>query len=376
LGKIRLGLIGAGQIAKAHVAAYLALPALYSGAETVELELVGEVTEGLAKAAAERYGFKRWTTDWRKVTRDSRVDLVDIVTPTYLHKSPAIDAAEHGKNVICEKPLSANSFDAEKMYLAAEKAGVAHMVGFNFRRVPAIAFAKELIKSNALGRIFHLRCQFFEDWGANESAPMVWRYRKSTAGSGALADLGSHTIDLIRHIFAEPESVCAIAQTFIRDRPGKRGQPRKERVDVDDVTISLLKFKNGAIGIVEASWVASGRKIGPDFEIHGSRGSVSFCMERPNELEVYKNDDPDELRGYRRILTGPAHPYSEGLIFGAPSVGMGYEESMVNQMYDLTNAIKKSKSVSPSFYDGWKAQQIIDAILESQHNRIWVNLPR
>jgi predicted dehydrogenase len=376
LTKLRLGLIGAGQIAKTHIVAFSALPALYSDTDGYELEMVAEVTDERAKAAARRFGFRRWTSDWRMVTKDSHVDLVDIITPTYLHKAPAIDAAEHGKNVLCEKPAATNSLDAEKMYRAAEKAGVIHMVGFNYRRVSAVTFAREIIQRNELGRIYHVRCQFLEDFSSNPSAPATWRYRASTAGSGALADLGSHAIDMVRYVFAQPESVCAARQTFIHGRPMKGARTRKGRVNVDDATVSLLRFKEDAIGVVQASWVATGRKVGLEFEAHGSKGSLYFNMERPNELQVYMNDDPPELRGYRTVLTGPLHPYSEGLVLGSPSVGMGYVDSMVNQIHDLTLAIRHHKLVTPTFYDGWKAQQVLDAIIESSERRSWVDVPR
>lgn len=374
---LRVGFIGAGQIAKPHVAAFQMLSSLFADAANVELDMVAEATEGLAQRAAKRYGFKRWTADWRKLTSDPHLDIVDILTPTYLHKGPAIDAVENGKNVLCEKPLAMNSREAREMYRAAEKAGVVNMTGFNFRRVPAIAFAKRLIEGGQIGRIYHFRCQNFEDWGADEGTPMAWRFRRTTAGSGALADLGSHVIDLTRHVFGTPTSVTAANRTYTRERKNEpnRGR-RKGRVDVDDTTLALLRLQGGAVGVLEASWVASGKKAGLEFEAHGSGGSLFFDMERPGELEVYENGDAAELRGYRRVLTGPDHPYSDGLVLGAPAVGMGYEASIVNEIYDFTAAVRDSRAVLPSFYDGWKALQIADAMVESSESKQWVRIPR
>ena len=373
---LRVGLIGAGQIAKPHIAAFRMLSSLYADAANIELDMVAEATEGLAQKAAKRYGFKRWTADWRKLTGDPSLGIVVIATPTYLHKEPAIDAIENGKNVLCEKPLAMNAHEARLMHRAAEKAGVVNMTGFNFRRVPAIEFARQLIERGELGEIYHFRCQNFEDWGAAESTPMAWRFRRRTAGSGALADLGSHVIDLTRHIFGNPSFVAAASRTYTREWENGPNRGRRPKVDVDDASLALLRLQNGAVGVLEASWVASGKKAGLEFEAYGSRGSLFFDMERPGELEIYEDGDAPELRGYRRVLTGPEHPYSKALVLGQPAIGMGYEESIVNEVYDFTTAVRDSKTVSPNFFDGWKALQVADAIVKSSETKSWVRILR
>jgi predicted dehydrogenase len=209
LKPIRVGLIGGGAVARAHVSGFTNVPDFFATDSGFEKRIIAEATPELARRAAKRWGFRRCTADWKEVTRSDEVDLIDVVTPTYLHVEPSIDALEHGKSVLCEKPLATTSHDARRMLDAAKRAGATTMVGFNYRRVPAVTLARQMIKDGRLGRIYHIRSQFFEDWGGPD-CPHTWRFRSETAGAGALADLGSHALDMIRYLVGEPTEVCAL----------------------------------------------------------------------------------------------------------------------------------------------------------------------
>ncbi len=376
LKNIRVGLIGAGQIAKTHLLALSSIPMLYNmNTIRAEFSAVAEANDGLAAEAASKYGFSSWSADWRKVTRSDNVDLVDIITPTYLHPEPTIDAAEHGKHVICEKPLAITSKQAREMYETAENAGVVHMVGFNYRRLPAVAFCKNVVASGKLGKIYQFTSSFMEDWGADPNFPLTWRFQSTTAGAGVLADLGSHVIDLARFLVGDIKSVCATQGRFLKERPMQGTSSKRGKVDIDDTTMSLLKFSNGVIGRIEASWCAWGRKVGFEFEINGSEGSVYYNLERPNEVQIYSKDDPKDIQGYRTVFMGPIHPYGKGMIFPAAGAGMGFEESIVNEFYDFLNVIvDRNQKLSPTFYDGWKVNQVIEAIVDSAMNDRWASM--
>jgi predicted dehydrogenase len=285
---------------------------------------------------------------------------------------PSIDALEHGKSVLCEKPLATNSQDARRMLDAARRAGVTTMVGFNYRRVPAVTLARQMIKEGRLGRIYQIRSQFFEDWGGPD-CPHTWRFKSETAGAGALADLGSHALDMVRYLVGEPIEVCSLQGRFIDERK-LVGKKRSARSNVDDTAMALLRIEGGILGEVAASWLATGRKVALDFEVHGSEGSLSFSMERPNELNHYSSKDPQDARGFKRIYFGSHHPYGSTLIFGSPSLGTGYVDSLVNQMHDLMIAMREETQIEPSFYDGWKVNVAIDAILESSRKGRWIHV--
>jgi predicted dehydrogenase len=374
---LRVGMIGGGQIAKTHVLAYHSLGLLHQITSVRPvLASVAEANESLAMSAAGRLGFESWTEDWKVLTRSDKIELVDIITPTYMHAEQGIDGAEHGKHVLCEKPLATNAADAKRMYEAAKKAGVANMVGFNYRKVPAVTFARKLAQSRSLGKLFQFRASFQEDWAANAEMLLTWRYAKKTAGGGALADLGSHVVDLARFLIGDVKSVCGIQNTFIKERRVSQNSDERKPVDVDDSTIALLKFRGSdVLGRVETCWCAQGRKVFLEFEINGSDGSVYFNLERPNELQVYSSADPKDRLGMRTVLIGPAHPYGEAMVFPAAGTGMGYEDSVGNEIAELVESIENGKmNAEPTFYDGWKASEVLEAIRDSCTREAWVNL--
>ncbi len=359
-------------MARAHVIGFGNIPLFYGPERTADVVMVAEATDDLASTSAKRFGIPRWTSDWHALVGDPRVEIVDVLTPTYLHKEPAIEAMEKGKAVICEKPLAAKESDAREMYEVARRTGARTLVGFNYRRVPAVTLAKRMIEDGKVGKVQHVRSHFMEDWGG-PGFPLTWRFRSSQAGAGALADLGSHSLDMVRYLAGEPTEVCGIAANFVPTR-SLPGQSERLPSDVDDVSVVMLRVAGGAVAEVSASWVSPGRKVQLDFEVQGSEGTLYFTMERPNELNYYSARDPKGEQGFRQVYFGPAHQYGSSLIFGTPTMGTGYVDSMVNQMNDFLGCVEAGQECSPSFADGWRVSRLISAILESSSKKSWVSV--
>lgn len=385
--KLNVGLIGAGFMGKAHSLAYAAMPMFFWPAPAIPVrKVIADVSEELAQDAALRFGFERGVGDWRKVIEDPSIDIVDIATPNNVHPEMAIAAAEAGKHIICEKPLARNAEEARKMYEAVTKAGVTHMVAFNYRRTPAVVLAKKLIDEGAIGKILNFRGQYLQCWSADANNPLSWRFQKAIAGSGALGDIGSHVIDMARYLVGEIVAVNSMLQTYITERPiqtgtidklgaaEKRSDAPKGTVDVDDEVMTFLRFENGAVGSLEATRNGWGRNNYITFEIHGEKGSIFFNYERRDELQVYFASDPEDRRGFRTIYTGPAHPYGEGL-WPIPALGIGYGETKIVECYDFIKAVVEGTQPSPNFRDGYQVARICDAIIESANKQGWVEIP-
>jgi predicted dehydrogenase len=377
---IRIGLIGAGSIARAHAIAY-ASARTYCGPEVPEARLVrlADVDEALAKAAAARLGFEAWTTDWEEVVASPDVDLVSIVTPNFLHAPMAIAAAAAGKHVFCEKPLAATAAEGERMYRAAAAAGIVHAVDFNYRKVPAVRFIARLVGEGRIGEVRQFRGVFLQDWGNEARLPRSWKFAAAGAGAGALAGVGSHVIDLARHLVGELERVAATTATWIAQRPvattsrafeAVRGEAATAPVDVDDSAYFLGRFAGGAIGTFELSRCAPGRKNHLALEIHGSRGSIVYDYERANEVQVCLDDDV-ATAGFRHVLMGPAQDDNALLAF--PGLGVGFAESIVLQVRDLLVAVAGGPPMTPDFYDGWRALAVAEAVLAAA-DRGWVTV--
>jgi predicted dehydrogenase len=381
---INVGLIGAGSIAQAHAIAYVSVRT-YCGPELppVHLRCVAEVEEGLAKAAAERLGFEEWTTDWEALIARRDIDLVSIVTPNFLHAPMAIAAASTGKHVFCEKPLAISTKEAEEMHRVAKAAGIVHAVNFNYRKVPAVQFVRRLIASGRLGTIRQFRAAYLQDWGNDTRLPRSWKFRSSGSGAGALIGVGSHAIDLARYLVGELERVVATTEIWVRERPVPtsslafepvHAEAEMAAVDVDDSAYFLGRFAGGAIGVFEISRCATGRKNQLSLEIHGSLGSVCYDYERPNEVKLYLNDDRDSATaGFRTILIGPAQDSAALLAFAG--LGVGFAESIIFQVRDLLAAISGGPAMSPNFHDGWCAQSVVDAVLDSARCGSWAVVP-
>ena len=383
---LNVGMIGAGFMGKAHSLAYAAMPMFFWPPPAVpHRKMVAEITEGRAEEAARRFGYESHTTDWRRIVEDDSIDIVDIATPNNTHPEIAIAALEAGKHVICEKPLARSPEEARTMYEAARKAGVVNMVAFNYRRTPAVALARKLIDEGAIGDILNFRGTYLQDWSADPNSPLSWRFQKMIAGSGALGDIGSHVLDLARYLVGEVVAVNAVLQTYIPERPiqsgavdqlaaaEKRSGVPTAAVDVDDEVMALLRFANGAVGSLEATRNAYGRNNFLTFEIHGRMGSIHFNYERRDELQVFLASDPADRRGFRRIYTGPAHPYGDGL-WPIPALGIGYGETKIIECFDLFKAIIDGTPASPDFRDGYQISRIEHAIFESAAGGGWADI--
>ncbi|MCD6325361.1 Gfo/Idh/MocA family oxidoreductase [Candidatus Bathyarchaeota archaeon] len=376
--EIGVGLLGYAFMGKAHANGYRKMPFFFYPPPAMPrlVAICGRTEEAVAEAA-KRFGFETYYTDWKKLIADDRIELVDNCLPNNMHAEPCIEAAEAGKNIICEKPLASTLEDAKVVYEAAEKAGVKNMTAFNYRFVPAIRLAKQLIDEGYIGKILQYRAVYLQEWIMDPNFPLVWRLRKSVAGSGALGDLGAHIIDLARFLVGEVTSVCGLTETFIKERPLPEDPEKKGKVDVDDVFIAMARFKNGAIGSFEASRFCAGRKNYQRVEIHGTEGSIVFNLERLNELEVYSKKDPEDRMGFRDILvTESVHPFMEH--WWPHGHIIGWEHTFVHEIHHFIDCIVNDKPVAPmaaTFYDGLKCQEILNAIEESARKGRWVELP-
>jgi predicted dehydrogenase len=348
-------------------------------------KVVVDVTEALADEGRRRYGFEESSADWRAVVKRPDIDVVDIVTPNDSHAAIAIAAAEAGKHIICEKPLARGGDEAKTMLDAVKKAGIIHMVAFNYRRTPAVALARQYIEEGRIGKILNFRGTYLQDWSADPDSPLSWRFQKKIAGSGSIGDIGTHVVDLARYLVGEIAEVSALVRTYNKTRPVQSGNldrlgaaerntgAQRAEVDVDDEVVTLLKFADGAIGSLEATRNAYGRNNFITFEIHGTKGSIAFNYERRDELQVMFADDPADARGFRTVYSGPAHPYGSGL-WPIPALGIGYSETKIVECFDFFSAIASGKQPSPNFEDGYKTERVADALIESGESGHWVKV--
>ncbi|MFX0138880.1 MAG: Gfo/Idh/MocA family protein, partial [Candidatus Hodarchaeota archaeon] len=355
--------------------AYNQVPIFYPEIEvnTIKQVVCGTNEAGL-KLFAKQFGWKNIELDWRKLVTREDIDLFDNSGPNFLHKEPSIEAAEANKHIICEKPLALTLKDAKEMVTAVEKAGIINLVGFNYRRIPAILVAKSLIKEGFLGRLYHFRACYLQDWITDPNFPMVWRLKKEMAGSGAHGDLNSHIIDLANFLVGNIIKVIGMENTFIKERPissNDKKELSKEKVTVDDAIIFLAKFENGVLGSFEATRFATGRKNHLAFEINGSKGSLYFNLERLNELNFLDATIPDQ--GFKNILaTESKYPYLVN--WWPPGHVIGWEHTFIFQARDLLEAIANDKKISPDFREGAKVQAVLEAVSDSISSKNWTSV--
>ena len=365
-----VGLIGYSFMGKAHSNAYRQVNAFFDTRVKPQLKVICGRNESSVKNAAQRYGWEEYATDWRALVARKDIDIIDICTPGDSHRDIAVAAAQAGKVVLCEKPLANSLEEAQQMLRAVRSARVIHMICHNYRKAPAVSLAHQLIQQGKLGNIYHFRGTYLQDWIVDPKFPLVWRLQKKRAGSGALGDIASHTLDLARYLVGEISEVSGALKTFIRERPLPSQPHKKGRVTVDDASAALVRFKNGALGTIEATRFATGRKNYNRFEINGSRGSLAFNLERMNELEVYFLDDPSNVRGFRTIMVTEAeHPYLEA--WWPPGHIIGYEHTFTHTVHDLMVAIHRKKIPTPNFEDGVKNQKVLGAIERSAKSKKW-----
>ncbi|MDD1384157.1 MULTISPECIES: Gfo/Idh/MocA family protein [Curtobacterium] len=378
--RLRVAMVGHGFMGAAHSQAWRTAPRFFDlGADPEMAVIVGRDPER-TEAARQQYGWQAASTDWRAVVADPDIDVVDVVSPGSSHVEVAIAALEAGKHVLCEKPLANTVAEAEAMTAAAAAArahGVRAMVGFSYRRVPAIAFARQLVQDGRIGTVRQVRALYLQDWLSDEDGPMTWRLDKSLAGSGALGDIGAHAIDLVEHVTGSSlATVSGTLETFVTERPlmaegvGLSGTASSERgqVTVDDAAFFTARLSGGtadrAIGTFEATRYATGRKNGLTLEISGSDGAIQFDLEAMNELRLYESNAPAGEQGFRRILvTEPEHPYMAA--WWPTGHLIGYEHTFSHQVKDFIDAVATGTDPSPSFADGLHVQRVLDAVERS-----------
>ena len=345
--RIGVGMLGYAFMGKAHSRAFLALQHLDVPLRPELVSISGRNAEAVEEARA-RWGWAEATTDWREQVADERIGLFDNGGPNAVHAEPTIAAAQAGKHVLCEKPLGLRAAESYELWRAAERAGVKHMCGFNYRFVPAVRLARELLEAGELGEVVHFRARYLQSWGWSADATL-WRFDPSRAGTGALGDLGTHVIDLARYLVGEIVSVSARVRTIV---PGR---------EVDDHFVATIEFENGALGTIEASRLARGRMNSNAFEVNGSKGSLAFDVERLNELELA------DTKSFRRVLvTEPEHPFMRH--WWPPGHIVGWGDTFVDELAHLREAIAGEHDVAPhgaTFEDGYRCDEVVEAILRS-----------
>jgi len=349
---IGVGMLGYAFMGKAHANGYKTLAYMtWPPPLMPELVAIAGRSEAPLAEAARRYGFAGHVTDWRELMADERIGLFDNSGPNGLHAEPTVAAAQAGKHVICEKPLGRDAAESFDTWQAVAATGVKHMCAFNYRFVPAVRLARELIASGALGEIHHFRARYLQEWGATDAD--LWRFDKAAAGSGALGDLGAHVIDLARYLVGEVEAVSAMTATF---QPGR---------EVDDAVEAAVAFESGAVGTIEATRFAAGRKNALQWEINGSQGSLAFDLERLNELQHSEGN-----AGFRTILVSEAdHPFWEH--WWPQGHTIGWEHTFVHELHHLLTAIRDDGDVAPhgaTLEDGYRAAEVCDAMARSAEN--------
>ena len=391
--KLRIAMIGHQFMGRAHSNAWRQVGRFFDVALEPAMKVVCGRDAERARRAAETLGWEESSTSWEEVVRRPDIDAVDICTPADTHLPIARAAAAAGKAVLCEKPLARNVAEAEEMQAAVTRAGVVHMLCHNYRRVPAVALARQLITGESIagsngqvdrgddigqvgqasgaskiGRIFHFRAVYLHDRGIDPQAPRTWRHDKARSGSGALGDLGSHVIDLARFLVGEIAEVSGTLQTFITERPLPGPGAGRAPVDVDDAAVAVLRFQNGALGTFEVSRFGMGRKNFNRLEVSGDRGSLIFNLERLNELQLYVEEGPTS--GFRTVLaTDKRHPYVAA--WWPPGHLIGYEHTFIHTVLDFLKGVAEGKPPTPNFEDGVRGHRVLEAIERASASRCW-----
>ncbi|RPF20262.1 Gfo/Idh/MocA family protein [Myceligenerans xiligouense] len=385
--QLGVGMVGYSFMGAAHSQAWRTAPRFFDLPLRVGMRVVAGRSADGVRAAADRLGWEDSTTDWRTLLDRDDVDLVDVCTPGNTHAEIAVAALDAGKHVLCEKPLANTVAEAEQMAAAAERAaerGVLAMVGFTYRRVPAIQLARQLVAEGRIGEVRHVRAQYLQDWLTDPSAPLSWRLDKDKAGSGALGDIGAHVVDLAQFVTGQSlTGVSGLLETFVHERPvaasssGLSGQAGEGTgpVTVDDAALFFGRLSGGGLASFEATRFATGRKNAIRIEINGSRGSLAFDFEDMNVLHFFDDGEDSHTAGFRRIVvTEPDHPYIAA--WWPPGHGLGYEHGFTHQVVDLVEDLAAARPPRPSFADGLAVQRVLDAVERSwQQGSSWVDLP-
>jgi len=373
---LNLGMIGYGFMGRAHSNAFTQVNHFFDLEYQPVLKAVCARSADKVKPFADKWGYESIETDWRKLLQRKDIDVVDICTPNNLHAEIAIAAAQAGKMILCEKPLAMNGPEGLKMVAAAEKAKVPNMVWYNYRRVPAVTFAKNLIDEGKLGRIFHYRAKFLQDWTISADLPQggagLWRLDAAAAGSGVTGDLLAHCLDTALWQNGPIATVNAMTETFIKER--KHNLTGKvEKVGIDDACAFLARFQNGSLATFESTRYARGHKALYTFEINGEKASIFWDLHDLHRLQYFDHRDEGTLRGWRSIhVSDGEHPYMAH--WWVPGLQIGYEHSFVHQVADFLEGLAKGKPAQPDFRDAYRTQLVLDAVLDSAKGQKWVNV--
>jgi len=374
---LRVGIIGAGFMGRTHSNAYRKVSQFFE----LEYQPVMKAACALEKlqAFADNWGWESTEDDWRKLVARDDIDVVDICVPNNVHHDIAIAAAEAGKTVLCEKPLALNAEQGLAMTQAVEKAGVGSMVWYNYRRVPAISLAKQLVDEGRMGRVFHYRAKYLQDWTISPKVPQggatLWRLDIDVAGSGVTGDLLAHSIDTATWLIGPIERVCAMTETFIKERALQDEPGTVKPVKIDDACAFLARFENGALATFESTRYARGRKNQNTLEINGDVGSVAFDLEDPHRLQYFDHRDDDHVHGWRNIMvTDFEHPYMDR--WWVPGCTIGYEHTFINALADFLKGLETGEPVRPNFRDALATQYVCDAVIESARTETWQTVPK
>lgn len=381
--RLRIALIGAGLMAKSHTLAYTSLATLFPELPVrPELSLLADVDDARAEAGAQQLGFARWTSDWREAVTDPQIDVVDIVTPNWLHYEIAMAAVAAGKHVYCEKPLALTAAQAKEMAAAARAAGVTTIVGFSYLGNPGVALAKQLIDDGTLGDIWSVTAHFTVDANADPSLPRTWHYQRATAGLGALGDIGSHVVSIVHALAGPLESVIGDLSTVVPMRPEARGglaygataasDAPLLPVENDDITTAIGRLRSGASVSIAASRVANGHAFDLGFEVLGSKGSVRFDQQDSYKVELFlRDEEPRRFTGTTTLNLGPKHG-DYGAFWPFPGVTIGLHELKSVEVRNFFQAILAGEPAYPGFEEGWRVLEVLEAIERSSIERSWV----
>jgi len=375
--KLNIGLVGYGFMGRTHSNAFARVANFFGVPYRPVLKTICARKADRANAFAEQWGYESFETDWRKLIESPEIDLIDIASPNDTHAEIAIAAAQAGKMVMCEKPLGRNPGESEAMVKAVEAAGVANMVWYNYRRVPAVMLAKQLIDDGRLGKIFHYRTVFLQDWTISSDLPQggegLWRLDASVAGSGVTGDLLAHNIDTAMWLNGRIGEVTAMTETFIKSRKHNL-TGKDEPVHIDDASAFLARFQNGSLATFEATRYARGHKAQYEFEINGENASIAWDLHDLHRLQFFDYRDEGRVRGWRSIhVTDGDQPYMKQ--WWVPGLQIGYEHTFIHQVADFLMALGEGKSAAPTFRDALQTDYVTSAVLESAANRTWVKIP-
>lgn len=371
--EIRIGMIGFGQMGRIHAYAYRSIPLYYDGNPCkIALKCVCDTNESLAKKGVEQAGFESYTRDYRELVAREDIDVVNVCTPNKMHKDEVIAALKNGKHVYCEKPLAFNETEAREIVAVADQSGLKHQITAEYRFIPAVMKAKELIDADFVGRVFHFRGLYLHSGYIDPKRPREWRLLREVIGGGVLVDLGPHILDIMHYLVGDIERVSAAMETFFKERPLPEDPKKMGKVEVEDAITAVMKFRNGALGMAEMSRVATGAEDEMRFEVHGQNGALGFNLMQPNELLAFNARDAKSMQGFKRIST--VQKYPAPAMMPGPKFTMGWVRSHIAALYSFLDCVVNDRMPSPNFHDAVKLHHLMESIYKAAETKSWVKV--